>query len=273
LKGDVATKRKAFDMRDDAYETIRAEQRGFVRWITLNRPERRNAISPQMIEELETELERARTDPDVRVLALAAAGRAFCSGADLGDSPDARPDASTLEAATALYNRIEDFPHPVVGVVQGVACAGGLELLLCCDLIVAAESVRIADIHSNVGLIPGAGGAYRLVRRIGPSAAKWLMYTGDFFAAAELRDLGLISQVVPDDELTAAAEELTGRLAAKSPLGLAAMKRLADRALDSDRSTAMAEGLNESLSLMDSEDYLEGLAAMQQGRPAIYAGR
>jgi len=260
-------------MSNAAYDTILTEQRGFVRWISLNRPDRRNAITPQMLAELGAELELARTDPAVRVLAIAAAGKAFCSGADLGDAPGAQPDAAVLEAATALYDRIEDFPHPVVGVVQGLACAGGLELLLCCDLVVAAESVRIADIHSNVGLIPGAGGAYRLVRRIGLGPAKWLMYSGEFLTAHELRDAGLITKVVPDAELAHAAGELTAMLAAKSPLGLAAMKRLANGAVDADRGEAMAAGLHESMQLMQSHDYREGLAAMQEGRPASYAGR
>jgi enoyl-CoA hydratase len=255
---------------DEQFSTIEVEQRGFVRWLTLNRPDRRNAISPLMVEELGAALSAARASKVTRVLGIKAAGKVFCAGADLGDGPGERPSLDVLTASTNLFAEIEDFPQPVVGVVQGIACAGGVELLLACDLIIAAESVRIADIHANVGLIPGAGGAYRLVQRVGIGMARRMLFSGDFFTAAELSPAGLVDFVVSDDELSSFASDLTERLATKSPLAAAATKRLANGALHQTRNDAMKSALLENAAHMETKDYLEGLTAFAERRSPRY---
>jgi len=251
-------------------QPIEVEERDGVLWVWLNRPDKRNAISGAMLTELERIVERLEKGFDTRVLVLAARGTAFCAGADLEEGSDG---AAALERSTVLFNRIEDLPQPVLAAVNGIACAGGLEILLTTDIIIAGESARFADIHANVGLIPGAGGAYRLPHWVGLPMAKRMLLTGDIFDAASMREAGLVSEVVPDDALHARVAEVAGQLARKSPLGLAAMKRLARQSLTEDRDTAMAAGLEENVLHARREDFAEAMAAFAERRAPVFVGR
>lgn len=253
------------------WKTVLVSFEGGILTVTLNRPDRRNAITPRMLGELGAILEQARKEPSLRVLVIGAAGSAFCSGADL--TPGERPDIGTLERSTELYSRIEDFPHPVIAAVQGPAAAGGFELILCCDLVLAAKSARMADVHANVGLIPGAGGAYRLVRRLGESTAKRMLFTGEFLSPDQLHQLGLVTAVFEDDVFAESVRDFASKIAAQSPLGLGAMKRLANAAWGQDREAAMHRALQENAEHATTVDYTEGLAAMAERRSPVYVGR
>jgi enoyl-CoA hydratase len=245
--------------------------------ITLNRPEAMNSINDRVVEEISSVLDQAEKEPLLRCLVLTGAGGAFCVGADLkfvlkvleGEAPI----SDFLEKTRALLSRLESFPAPVIGAVNGMALAGGLEILLCCDLIIAVESARFGDAHSNFGLIPGGGSTQRLPRRLGISRAKQLMLFGDFYTAQDMERWGLVNQVVPDGELEVAVESIKEILAGKSPLVLRRIKSLVNQGLD----MPLEEGLAMEISAMEehaqSHDMREGVAAFKEKRPPSFQGR
>jgi enoyl-CoA hydratase/carnithine racemase len=255
-----------------------AEVRHGAMWITLNRPTAMNAITPDMVREIEQALDEAEKRDDARVVVLTGAGRAFCAGADLkfvrGERDGDQPGASQfLDALLALLNRLERFPRPVVAAVNGMALAGGLELVLCCDLVIAAESARFGDAHANYGLLPGGGGSVRLPRKIGATRAKYLMYTGEFVSAGSMESAGLVNQVVEDAELDAVVDTLVKTMAAKSPLGLRRMKTLVNDGLEQPAEVALRQELLMTALHQHSEDIREGLAAFQEKRAPRFTGR
>jgi enoyl-CoA hydratase len=260
-------------------ESITFSRRGAALWIELNRPHALNSISPQMIDELHGALDEAERDADVRAVVITGAGRAFCAGADLkavASMPGAgNSNAATiafLDAVRRLADRIEQFRLPVIAAVNGLAIAGGFELVLACDLVVAAESARLGDGHAKYGLLPGGGGSVRLPRRVGVTRAKYLMFTAEYLTSAELASWGLVSIVAPDAELHAVVEALVKKLAEKSPLGLQRMKQLVGDGLDQPVEIAMrAEQIVSELHL-HAGDRAEGLAAFLEKRTPNFLG-
>jgi enoyl-CoA hydratase/carnithine racemase len=260
--------------------TIRFEPRGPAAWITLERPEVMNSLSPELLGELDAALAAAGSDAGIRVVVVTGSGRAFCAGADLSFALDALAGGeggaaliAFVERAAAVLSRLEALPKPVIAAVNGLALAGGLELVLCCDLVVAAESARIGDVHANYGLLPGAGGAVRLARKIGPTRAKHLLFTGEMVPASELVTAGLVNSVVPDGELVSAVDKLVGAIAEKSPLGLGAMKRLVAEGLEQPLDAALRLERDALAAHVQSQDLREGLAAFREKRKPRFEGR
>jgi enoyl-CoA hydratase/carnithine racemase len=254
------------------------ERRGAALWLTINRPDALNALTFEVAEAMSAGIRRATNDPDVRVIVITAIGRAFCSGADLKfvnasitGAEETDQIAFTARLA-ALFDEIEATKLPVIGAVNGLALAGGLELMLVCDLVLAAESAKIGDGHANYGLLPGGGSSVRLPRRIGPTRAKYLLFTGDLVPARELEATGLVNAVVPDDELEPAVEVLVGKLADKSPLGLSRMKWLVNDGLEQPTATAVRLELALSDAHRYSDDMREGLAAFNEKRQPHFGG-
>lgn len=254
------------------------ERRGAAAWLRINRPESMNALNGAVITGLRAALDEAECDDTVRCIVLTGTGRAFCAGADLkfiqqlgqasGDGQSA-----FLEQVGELLNRLEEFPKPVIAAVNGLALAGGLEIVLCCDLVIAAQSARLGDAHANYGLLPGGGASVRLPRKIGPTRAKYLLFTGDFVPASELVASGLVNLVVPDGELETAVMDLAAKLASRSPLGLRRMKQLVNDALEQPIATGLRLELLASALHQHSHDMNEGLAAFQEKRPPAFDGR
>ena len=178
-----------------------------------------------------------------------------------------------LETVLAVMDRIENFPAPVIAALNGLTLAGGLELMLCCDLVIAARSAKIGDAHANYGLLPGGGGSVRLPRKIGPTRAKYLLFTGEFLPSETFVAAGLVNEVVDDDALQAAAERLVSKLAAKSPLVLRRMKALVDDGLEQPVSVALRQELLVSEVHAYSDDLKEGLAAFEAKRKPNFTGR
>jgi enoyl-CoA hydratase/carnithine racemase len=168
--------------------------------------------------------------------------------------------------------RIECFPCPVIAAVQGMALAGGLELVLCCDLVLAADSAKFGDAHANYGLLPGGGGSVRLPRKIGPTRAKQMMFTGEMFSAATMRDWGLVNEVVSDIDLPVRVENLLERLANKSPIGLRQMKRLVDEGLKMSPNAALELEQTVFAEHSLTHDRREGLAAFAEKRQPRFTG-
>lgn len=264
-----------------AETSILAEVRGGAVWITLNRPDALNAITPDIVSGIDRALDRADAD-DIKAVVLTGVGRAFCAGADLKfvrsqtGGQTGGDDAAIgrfLDAVLLVMNRLESCPRPVIAAVNGLALAGGLELVLCCDLVVAARSARIGDAHANFGLLPGGGGSVRLPRKIGPTRAKYLLFTGEFVPAQDLVAAGLVNEVVDDADLIPAVERLVAKFATKSTLVLRRMKALVDDGLEQPRATALKLELLASELHAQSRDMKEGLAAFEEKRKPRFIGR
>lgn len=255
------------------------EKRGRGGWIRLNRPDALNAISPRLVDEFNAGLDRAECDNDVIAVTIVGTGRAFCSGADLkflGELPEEERPASTaafLQRVLGLLNRIERFGKPIIGAVNGLATGGGMELLLCCDLVIADAKARLGDGHANFGLLPGGGASARLPRKIGPTRAKYLFFTGELLPAADFVLAGLVNEVAPEGKLEAAVDNLIGKLSNKSPLGLRRMKELVDDGLDQPREVALRAELVAGALHSHSFDVNEGLAAFAEKRPPKFLGK
>jgi enoyl-CoA hydratase/carnithine racemase len=253
---------------------VLVERRGPALWITLNRPDALNALSPAAIEALDVALDQAEGEADLRAVVLAAEGRAFCAGADLSALADAGLDLTQfLTRVNAVFNRLESLEIPVIAAVQGTAVAGGLELVLCCDLVVATESARFGDAHANFGLLPGGGAAARLPRRVGASRAKHLMFTGAIVPAAALAGTDLLTAVVPDDQLQNAVDDLLKPIVTKSRLGIATMKRLIRDGLETTTAGALALECSAIRRHVNSDDFAEGLRAFAEKRAPVFSGR
>lgn len=264
-------------------DAVLSERRGAALWLRLNRPEALNGICPPLLNGLMQGLDEAEVDDEVRAVVIAAEGRVFCAGGDLkyikgltetGESNLGQsPQGKFLRYVGRALKRIEDFPKPVIAALEGLAVGGGTEILLCCDMVVASESARIGDGHANYGLVPGGGATIRMPRRLGPSTAKRLMFTGQMLPARELASTDLITALVDDDEVVATIDELVEQIAAKSPLGIAHMKRLANLSAD----TPVEVGLDAELQANDlheaSEDFVEGVLAFNEKRTPLFRGR
>jgi len=262
------------------FAELRLERQGPTARITLNRPAAMNALSGPLCEELARALGQVERDPGVRVVVLTGAGRAFCAGADLkgvfdatGSEPQADdPMSAFLEQVAGMIDRLRVLPKPTIAAINGLTMAGGLELAMACDLIVAAAGARIGDAHANYGVFPGAGGAAVLPRRIGPTAAKYLLFTGDTMAAAELVPLGLVNRVVPDDHLLAEVDKLAAHIGTKSPLVLRRMKQAVADSLEQPQSTALRMERLVLEAHRHSHDIREGLAAFVGKRTPDFKG-
>lgn len=259
--------------------SIRYDRRGAAAWITLDRPDAMNSMGPQMVAAIGETLDAIEADRSLRCVVITGAGRAFCAGADLkavkslsGEAGQQEAMRAFLASASALLRRIELLPLPVVAAVNGLALAGGLETVLVCDIVVAADTATFGDAHAKYGLIPGWGGSARLPRRIGASRAKLMMFTADHVPAATMREWGLVNEVVPPDRLEAAVQAIADRIADKSPLGLARMKRLVDDGLEQPVDVALRAEQLAVAAHAHSHDRREGLAAFADKRPPQFNG-
>jgi enoyl-CoA hydratase len=248
--------------------TVRCIRDAGVAHIVLDRPAQLNAISPELLRDLDAACATIEADADVRAVALTGAGRAFCAGADLRVVEDVAPDPDGWRAFMDLwhrvFDRIERLPPPVVAGVHGLALAGGLELILVCDLVVADEAARLGDQHANFALVAGGGGSQRLPRLIGARRAKELMLLGGWLDARQAHDWGLVNRVVPTGTVEAATLALARDLAEKSGAASRTVKLLVDRGLDVDLRTGLALETRKVAEHMRTEDAAAGLRAFRE---------
>ena len=243
--------------------------------IVLNRPAQLNAISPALLDDLDRACAAVEGDAGVRVVTLTAAGRAFCAGADLKAVQELSPDpvrwAGFMRQWHRVFNRVEALPVPVIAGLHGLALAGGLELLLVTDLVIADADARVGDQHANFGLVAGGGGSQRLPRAIGARRAKELMYLGGQLTAAEAQAWGLVNRVVPAGTLAAAVESMAAELAAKSVSANRTVKALVNRALDVDLASGLEMEAHLAATHMRGADAAEGLRAFVEKRTPVFA--
>jgi enoyl-CoA hydratase len=242
--------------------------------ITLDRPAQLNAISPELLEDLDRACALVEGDASVRAVTLTAAGRAFCAGADLRAVRELSPDAARWSAFMGLwhrvFDRIEALPVPVIAGVHGLALAGGLELVLVADLVVADEAARLGDQHANFGLVAGGGGSQRLPRLIGARRAKELMLLGGWLGATEALAWGLVNRVAPAGTVAAVVEEIAASLAAGSASANRTVKALVNRAFDAELGEGLALERRLVALHMRSADAAEGLRAFAEKRKPVF---
>ena len=260
------------------------DERG-VAFITLDRPDVKNAISPDQRDRVISLLAEASADLGVRAVVLGATGDAFCTGADLraprqpAPRPDDAPERGVgeiakviREGAQAMVAAVMDCEKPVIAAVGGTAAGIGAHLAFACDLVIAAEGVRFIEVFVRRGLVPDGGGAYLLPRIIGLQKTKELMFFGDDLAASDAAALGLVNRVVPAEDLDATVDKWAGRLAVAPTRALALTKALVNRSLDSDRATAFTEEATAQELNMGTADANEGVAAFVERRSPTYRG-
>jgi enoyl-CoA hydratase/carnithine racemase len=248
---------------------------GGIARVTLNRPAQMNAISPELLEDLWSVCEEIEHAARVKVVTLTGAGRAFSAGADLRAVRELSPDPDRWARFMALwhrvFNRIESLPQPVIAGVHGVALAGGLELVLVCDLAVADEEARLGDQHAAFGLVAGGGGSQRLPRVVGPRRAKELMLLGEWLTAREALAWGLVNRVAPAGQLHAIVDEVAGKLARLSAGASRTAKALVNRAADLDLASGLALEIESVARHMRSADAAEGLRAFAEKRAPAFS--
>ena len=249
-----------------------------VAWLTLSRPDARNAINDQMREELFTALGEARTNADVRALVLTGAGKGFCTGADLGGrgggpvGPGAAREMMKTRSQR-IIRMLWELEKPVIAAVNGVAAGVGAHLAFACDLVIAAAEARFIEVFVRRGLMVDGAGAYLLPRLIGLAKAKQLVFFGDDLPADEALRIGLVNKVVPGEQLRAAAGEWATRLAQGPTFALGMSKRLLNRSLEVDLETSLEDEAFAVSLVTQSEDTKEGLRAFMERRQPVFTGR
>jgi enoyl-CoA hydratase len=253
-----------------------AERHGPALVLTCNRPEKLNAISSAMLAQLDRRLHEAEADPAVRALVLTGAGeRAFVAGADIGEY--AAGDHAAFVAYQAesrrLFSRLDGFPKPVIGAVNGYALGGGFELALCCDLLVAADTARFGLPEGLLGLSPGGGGTQRLTRAAGPFVAADVLLAGRRLTAEDALRLGLVAEVVAPDRLLAAALAKAEQVARMAPLATGAMLVLVRTAMEAPLEQGLDREQEALAGLHQTADAAEGIRAFMEKRAPRFTGR
>lgn len=258
------------------FKTIVTRREGPAFIITLNRPERRNAVNVQMMDELIAAARRAESEPDARALVITGGENGFSAGADLNDALAIKSPAAGIEYFgrwRKLTATLERLGKPVIAAIEGYCITGGCELALACDLRFAGAGASFAITSSRIGTVPGAGGTQRLPRIVGIANALELMFSAETIGAAEAWRIGLINRLLPAGGALAAACATAKVYAQRAPLSLALIKRAARQGLQMD----LASGLEfESFlvtTIYGSDDKNEGIAAFLEKRDAVFKGR
>jgi enoyl-CoA hydratase/carnithine racemase len=243
--------------------------------LSLNRPEKRNALTVPMLEAFQAAVRQAAAEPAVRVLVVAGAGKAFCAGLDMKEMGLARrPDGSVeYPEIEGVLHDLERCPVPTIAMMQGDAIAGGLELALHCDLRVAGASARMGMPLAKIGLVVPFPLTQKLLDTVGTVKTKEMLFTGALLDAESARSAGLVTRVVPDAELAAATRELAAEIAANAPLALRTMKAAILEANAFRNPRPSPELAAQAAVTRKSEDLQEGLRAVFEKRRAVFQGR
>jgi enoyl-CoA hydratase len=257
------------------YETITVEKRGAVAVLTINRPDKLNALNMQVHREGVAALDELKRDDEARVLVITGSGeKSFIAGADISEFTKQTPATQRdLFNEKTLFNSIDTFPKPVIAMVNGFCLGGGNELALACDLRICSESAKFSQPEVNLGIIPGGGGTQRLTNLIGEGRAMEMILTGDMIDAQTAMNFGLVNHVYPAAELEAKTMELANKIAEKAPIALQLIKEAVKFASRSN----LDEGLRREVDLFaicfSTEDKQEGVSAFLEKRKPVFKGR
>jgi len=238
----------------------------------MNRPEKLNALSLELLGALQSALASAERDDSVRCVILTGTGRAFCAGADIADMSRgiaAYEDPERIAAQTAVAT----FPKPLIAALNGYALGGGLELAMMCDIVIVADNARLGLPEINLGAFPGDGGTQRLPRLTGKSVAMQMILTGEAVDAHEAKRIGLASEVVAADELMSRAIELSSVIAARSPQALRRAKQAVLQAFETPLSAGLAFERTATAAIFATEDRTEAIRAFAEKRKPVFKGR
>ena len=257
------------------YETILIEKRGSVAVLTINRPDKLNALSSKVHLEGVAALDELKKDDSVRVLVITGAGeKSFIAGADISEFEGKTPvtQRSGFYERT-LFNSIDSFPKPVIAMINGFCLGGGCEIALACDIRIASENARLGQPEINLGIIPGGGGTQRLTRLVGEGKSMEIILSGDMIDAHEAYNLGLVNHVYATEELESKTFALANKIAEKSPIAL----QMAKEAVKLASRSNLDEGLRREVDLVaicfSTEDKKEGVAAFLEKRKPIFKGK
>ena len=259
------------------YETIILQKEEGIATITLNRPDKLNSLTPKMLDELQAVTEELAQDDNVKVVVITGAGRAFCAGADL-DHPifDATNPADVKEMMQKFHQiplNTRNMTKPVIASVNGAAVGAGCNYALACDIIVASEKARFGQVFVGIGLHSDCGGTYFLPRLVGVAKACELLFTGKIIDAKEAERIGLVNQVVAEDQLEAATKELALSLAKGPSLAINMIKTSIYQGLEMDLASALErEAAVQSICIL-TEDCKEGIRAFKEKRKPMFKGR
>jgi enoyl-CoA hydratase/carnithine racemase len=254
-------------------ELVESSRDGHVALLRLNRPEARNALSPEVMERLASELEQLDSDPAARCIVIAGSEKVFAAGADIKAMAERSFAEALHHPAASFWRRVAAIKTPLIAAVSGYALGGGCELALACDMIVAADTAVFGQPEITLGIIPGGGGTQRLARAIGKQRAMELVLTGRRFNAAEALALGLVNKVVEAERWLDESLELARAIAARPPIAT----RLAKQAVLAAEETTLSTGLETERRLyelaMATEDRVEGMQAFLEKREPRFEGK
>jgi len=258
------------------YKTVQLVVDASVATLTLNRPDRRNAISYELIDDLIRALEEVR-DSTARIAIITGAGKAFCSGMDLDNMKaliGRTPEQNLEDARTtvSLFRSLYEFPKPTIAAVNGAAIAGGTGLALLCDFTLAVPEAKFGYTEVRIGFVPAIVGTF-LLRQVGEKIARDLLLTGRIFDAAEALKMGLINEIVPPEKLLDRACELAAHLAELSPLSLHNTKRLLTRHARAELDAQIEAAIRENAGIRESADFREGIESFLEKRKPKWTGR
>lgn len=259
-----------------SYTTLKLELEGEIGIITLNRPDKRNAISPAMIDDLLAALDEAERGP-ARVVVLTGAGKAFCAGMDLEALRELATQTQEQHVANAermgkMFYRVYSFPKPLIAAVNGAAIAGGTGLATLADFTLAVPEAKFGYTEARIGFLPAVVSVF-LLRQVGEKITRELLLTGKIFDAAEAHRLGLVTQLVPQQKLMESARELAQSLIASSPTSLRLTKRIILRWNEGDIERDLAIAIRESAEIRRTADFREGLASFLEKRKPEWRGQ
>ena len=261
------------------YETIQFEMRDSVCLLTLNRPERLNALTVQVANEFKAAINES-LERGARVIVLTGAGRAFCAGGDVREMQEIAKKDGRLEAffdePLRVLNEaillIRQTPVPFIAAVNGVASGGGCNLALACDLVIAAESARFNQAFIKIGLTPDCGGTFILPRLVGWKRAAELLFSGDLISATAAAEMGMINSVTPDDELMNKAMAMAEKLAQAPTAAIGQIKRLLDASAANDFESQLDLERKTQIESGRTKDFVEGVTAFLEKRPPRFVG-
>ncbi|TET73643.1 MAG: crotonase [Candidatus Aminicenantes bacterium] len=258
------------------YKTLMYEKKENIGLLTINRPEKMNAISQELTAELSLFLDEIENDDELRVIVITGAGdKAFVAGADINElvDRDARLGRRVSRERQEIFSRIENLHVPVIAAVNGYALGGGLELALACSIRICSEKAQFGAPEVKLGIIPGDGGTQRLPRLVGQGRAMEMIITGDFIDAQEAYRIGLVNKVFPPEKLKEEAMELAKKIASRPPLAVRYAKEAVNRSQEGDSASGFAlESYLHALSCT-TEDKKEGVSAFLEKRKGKFKGK
>lgn len=258
-----------------ASETVTSRQETNRTIITVDRPEKRNAMDIETRNALGDAFRAAEQNEEIKAIILRGAGGTFISGSDITIFQDMSYQQAKeyTQYTQGLYNYVESISMPVIAAIEGYAMGGGLEIAMCCDLRVATEGAKLGQSEINIGAIPGGGGTQRLPRLVGMGNAKELMYTGQPIDAERAQQMGLVNRIVPDGELLNAANQLCTQILEHSPTVLSILKEVIDKGSKMDLHAGLELERYAWASVFTTEDVAEGVDAFLSGEDPAYGGR